>query len=121
MSRSARDCGDELAARAFGGARLDAAHAGGDRALADDGDEADVAGAAHMRAAAQLDGEGMRGAGAHRPHRDDAHFVAVFLAKERARAGADGVVLSHHPRLDRRIVLNDLIGERLDARPAPRR
>ena len=44
--------------RGGAGQRLDAAHAGGDRALADDLEQADVAGAADMRAAAQLDREG---------------------------------------------------------------
>ena len=45
-------------ARALAGHRLDAADAGGDGALARRADEADVAGAAHMGAAAELDREG---------------------------------------------------------------
>ena len=45
----------EIRARGLAGQRLDAAHAGGDRAFADDLEQADIAGAAHMGAAAELD------------------------------------------------------------------
>ena len=45
----------EIGARAIAGQRLDAADAGGDRAFADDLEQADIAGAPHMRAAAELD------------------------------------------------------------------
>ncbi len=51
------------------GDRLDAAHAGGDRALRQDLEVADIAGAPHMRAAAQLDGIGGLVALAARPSR----------------------------------------------------
>ena len=44
-----------VSARRRAGERLDAAHAGRDRALADHRDQPDVAGAAHVGAAAQLD------------------------------------------------------------------
>ena len=63
------------------GDRLDAADAGRDAALGHDRKQADVAGRAHVRAAAQLHAE----AG----NRDDADLVAVLLAEERHRAGGD--------------------------------
>ncbi len=107
--------GDELPAGALRRLGLDAAHAGGDRSLRDDADEADVAGAARMGAAAELDRKGARSDVDRRmAHGDDAHFIAVFLAEQRARAGANGLVLPHQPRLDRRIVLHHRIGDLLD-------
>ena len=79
--------GGEALARLVARLRLDAAHAGRDRAFADDRDEADVAGAADMGAAAQLDRIGaLVVAVLDRAHGDDAHLVAVFLAEQRARA-----------------------------------
>ncbi len=93
-------------ARGRAGQRLDAAHAGGDAAVGDDGDQADVAGAPHMRAAAQLDRPAERVADAL-THRDDAHLVAVFLAEQRARAGGPRVVERHQPRRHRRVLQHD--------------
>ena len=46
----------EIRARALAGERLDAADARSNRALANDLEQADIAGPPHMRAAAQLDG-----------------------------------------------------------------
>ena len=67
-----------------------AAHAGGDGALADDPEQRDVAGAADMGAAAQLDRVGP--AVLALAHRDHAHLVAVLLAEQRHGAGADRLV-----------------------------
>ena len=49
-------------------------------------------------------------------HRHDAHLVAVFLAEQRARAGLLGVVERHQPRLDRRVLQHDVVGDVLDLR-----
>ena len=46
----------DVVERALPGHRLDAAHAGGDAAFGHDLEQADVAGALHVRAAAQLVG-----------------------------------------------------------------
>src|SRR5690606_28836706 len=58
------------------GDRLDAAHAGGHAAFADDLEQADVTGARDVGTATQLDGE----AAAHGQH---AHALAVFLTEQR--------------------------------------
>ena len=71
------------------GQGLDPAQVGADRRLADDLDGADVAGGAHVRAAAELD----RGAGL-----EDADDVAVLVAEERDRAHRFGLGLA---RLER--------------------
>ena len=78
----------EIGPRRLARQRLDAAHAGGDRALADDLEQADIAGAPDMGAAAQLDGISVSGALAVGvdAHRDDAHLLAIFLAEQRQRA-----------------------------------
>ena len=68
----------------------------------DDLEQADIAGAPHMRAAAELDGISVAGlalAVAH-AHRDDADLIAVFLAEQRQRAFGDGLVRRHQMRLD---------------------
>src|SRR6185436_10471260 len=97
--------------------RLDTADARGTRALGSELDEADVARALHVRAAAQLDRPGLVRfaltrtlrrtlAGLADAHRDDAHFLAVFFAEQGARprlprvlechqSGLDGCVLQH--------------------------
>src|SRR6185437_2314886 len=62
--------------RAFAGQRLNAPHAGGDSAVAQHRNQADVAGAPHMRATAKLDRPAKRIA-ATLAHRDHAHLVAV--------------------------------------------
>ncbi len=74
-----------VARAAFAGERLDAAHAGRHAGFAHHRDDADIAGAIDMGAAAQLDRPAHRIAAAL-AHRDDAHFIAVFLAEQRARA-----------------------------------
>ena len=63
--------------------RLDPAHAGADRGLAQELHEAELAGAVRVRAAAEL----------ARPvaDRDDAHAVAVLLAEQRHRADRAGL------------------------------
>ena len=68
----------QVVERARAGDRLDAAHALRDAGLADDLEQADVAGAAHVRAAAELDRLAA--------DRHDAHLVAVLLAEDRDRA-----------------------------------
>ena len=98
--------------------RLDAAHAGCDRAFADDLEQADVAGAQRMRAAAQLDRIFLAVGAAHRQH---AHFVAVLLAEQRHGAGGDRLLGRHQPRVDRAVLpdaLVDLVLDRAAARPA---
>ena len=107
-----------MLARVPPGQRLDAAHAGGDRALADHRDQADVAGAAHMGAAAQLDRPAERilavlaGALAHR---DDADLVAIFLAEQRAGAGLARLVHAHQARGDLVVLQHHVVGDVLDA------
>src|SRR5580704_14265581 len=58
--------------------------------------KADIAGAAHMGAAAQLDREGLLVAvlGAHR---DNADLLAVFLAEQRERTLGDGAFRRQQP------------------------
>ena len=87
------------APRAFGGQRLDAANARRHRTFAEDREDADVAQAAHMRAAAKLDGVGLVAIkiAAHGEH---AHFVAIFLAEQRFRARLDRLIGRHQARGD---------------------
>ena len=100
------------------GQRLDAADAGGDRAFAGHRNQADIAGAADMGAAAQFHRPAKRvlavlaGLPAHRHHAD---LVAVFLAEQRARAGFAGVVDAHQPRRDLVILQHHVVGDILDA------
>ncbi len=72
---------------ALPGHRLDAAYAGGDAALAGDLEQADVAGARHVRAAAQFGG-----VIAHLQH---AHAFAVFFAEQRHRAEIQRFLHAH--------------------------
>ena len=85
--------------------RLDPAHPRGNRAFADDLEQPDIAGAAHMGPAAQLDRIGpllaLGGAPLSRTHRDDADLVAVFLAEQGHRAGGYRLVGRHQPRRNR--------------------
>ena len=74
--------------RAGAGKGLDASHAGRDAGLGHDREEADVAGGAHVGAAAQLQAE----AG----DADDAHLVAILFAKQRHRAGRDRFLRRSH-------------------------
>jgi hypothetical protein len=76
--------GGERMPRGVAGGRLDAAHAGGDAGLGGDRDQADVAGARDVGAAAQLDRPAHLGA-AVAAHGDDVDLVAVFFAEQRPR------------------------------------
>src|SRR5688572_29050071 len=91
------------------GHRFDAAHAGADRAFADDLEQADVAGAPHMGAAAQLGREDLVLVGRLAAHRDDADLVAVFLAEQRHRAGFDRGLRRHQARLHRLVVTDTVV------------
>ena len=115
LARAAHQAGDflheligvlDVVERALGGDRLDAAHAGGDAAFAQDLEEADVPGARHVRAAAQL----------HREltHAQHAHVLLVFLAEEGNGARGNGRVVSHLVGLGRRVAADLDIHEALD-------
>ena len=80
----------QVVERARAGDRLDAAHALRDAGLAEDLEQADVAGAAHVGAAAELDRLAA--------DRDDAHRVAVLLAEHRDRAALLAPPRSAAPR-----------------------
>src|SRR3546814_13093645 len=60
-------------------------------------EQADVAGARHMRATAQL----RRIIVVSLAHRQHPHFVAVLFAEQRHRAGLDRLVVAHHGYADR--------------------
>ena len=72
----------------------------------DDGEEADVAGGADVRAAAQLQAEAR--------DRHDAHLVAVLLAEQRHRAGRDRLLRVLHLGLHRRVPQDLLVDDALD-------
>ncbi len=80
--------------RIVSGKRLDAAHARGNRAFTGDGNQAYIAGAIYMRAAAEFDrpAEGIACALAHD---DNSNFICVFLTKQRACARFAGIVHGH--------------------------
>ncbi len=81
-----------------GGDRLEAPDVGARGALRDDLEEAELGGVARMRAAAQLTREALRAL----TDGDDAHDVAVLLAKQRDRAGRLRLLKAHltgHDRL----------------------
>src|SRR5439155_24202909 len=84
----------ELAERADASDRLDAADAGADRLLLGDEEQADVAGAVAVRAAAEL---------AAVPGLDDPDLVVVLLAEERHRAGGERLLQRHGPRMHVRV------------------
>ncbi len=114
IGKRARILGQAMA-RLLARLGLDAAHARGDRAFADDRDEADVAGARDMGAAAQLHRIGARAVGAvDRSHRDDAHFLAVFLAEQGAGARLARLLDAHQARDDGLVAEDDAIGDVLD-------
>ncbi|MGY4377625.1 hypothetical protein ACVWZ3_005264 [Bradyrhizobium sp. i1.3.6] len=81
-------------------------------------DQADVAGALHMGAAAELDGPAER-VGAALPrgpaHRDDADLVAILFAEQRARAGLARFIDSHHACRDFVVLQHHVVGDVLDA------
>ncbi len=66
-------------------------------------EEADIAGALHMGAAAKLGREFLRFFLGTAAHGDDAHFLAVFLAEQRHGAGLDRGVRRHQARRHIRI------------------
>ena len=92
--------------------RLDAPDAGGDRVLADDPEQRDVAGAPDMGAAAQLDRVGL--AVLAQAHRDHAHLVAVLLAEQRHGARADRVVARHDPHARLVVAAQEVVDLGLD-------
>ena len=98
--------------RTGAGDRLDAAQVGADRALADDLDQTDVAGRAHVRAAAQLD---------RRSRLEHAHDVAVLVAEEGDGALRLGVALGHLRGTDRGVGEGLGVDHRLDLRRSRRR
>src|SRR5436190_1559287 len=101
------------------GQRLDAAHARSDRALADDGDQADVAGAPHVGAAAKLDrpAECVAALLARAlAHRDDADLIAILLAEQGAGASLARLVHRHQARGDLVILQHHLVGDVLNTR-----
>ena len=94
------------------GDRLDAADAGGDAALARDLEEADITGARHVRAAAQL---------ARAADVEHAHLVAVFLAEEHHRAELLRLRDRHHARARRLVAQHLGVDEAFDAADLLRR
>ena len=91
---------------AFAGDGFDAAHAGRDAALVDDLEQADVAGAPDVRAAAELLAE--------TGDVDDAHLVAVLFAEQRHGAGPDGLIERHDRGFDRGVAQDLLVDQALD-------
>ena len=102
----------DVAPGGLAGQRLDAADAGGDRALGGDLEQRDVAGARAMRAAAELDRGGA--AVGLAAHRDDAHLVAVLLAEQRHGAGADRGLAVHQADPDGGVLAQERIDLGLD-------
>ena len=68
----------------------------------------------HMRAAAQFDRPAERVAAEPFAHRDHAHFVAVFFAEQRARAGGARIIERHQARRHRGILQHEIVGDVLD-------
>ena len=95
---------------------FDAPHSRRDRAFANDGDEADVAGAVNMRAAAKLDRIGALVVMAvfDFAHGDDAHLVAILLAEQSAGAGRARIVEAHEPRRHLGVFQHHVVGDVLD-------
>ena len=99
-------CVLEALQRAFAGDGFDAAHAGRDAALVDDLADADIAGAADVRAAAELLAEGV--------DLHDAHLVAVLFAEQRHGAGLRGLVEIHDVGVDLAVGEDLLVHQPLD-------
>ena len=74
--------------------------------LSETSEEADVAGGAHMRAAAEFLAEP--------GNRDDADLVAVLLAEQRHGASGDGLLRVLHVGLHRRVLQDLLVDDPLD-------
>ena len=106
------------------GQRLDAAHARGDGALRDDLEEADIAGAPHMRAAAQLDREGPRrapfGLGHRSPIETTRTSSPYFSPKSASAPSVDGVVRRHQPGAHLAVLADAGIDLGLDGLRRPR-
>ncbi|EGY00849.1 hypothetical protein AZA_84542 [Nitrospirillum viridazoti Y2] len=100
--------------RAPAGQRLDTAHAGGDGALRHDLEQADVTGAAHMGAAAQLHGVLTAQAFVLPAHADDADLVAVLLPEQRHGALLDGLGRGHQAGDDLAVAQDAGVHCRLD-------
>src|SRR4051812_5100243 len=95
----------DQAERGETGGGLDAADARGDAALRGDLEDADVAGARDMRAAAEL---------ARRADVEHAYLLAVLLAEQHHRAGALRLLDRHHLRARRRVRQDLGVDQRLD-------
>jgi hypothetical protein len=93
--------------RVLAGDRLDAAHPGGHRALVGHLEEADLPGGVEVGAAAEL--------GREVADADDAHPVAVLLAEEGHRAGAQRLLQVHLGRAHHHVGLHLLVDQALDA------
>ena len=102
----------QVAQRVGAGDSLDAPHAGGHPAFADDLEQADVAGARHVRAAAEFT------AGADVEH---AHGVAVLLAEQHHGAGLLRALDVHQPRLGGGVLQDLLVHTALDLGDLPGR
>src|SRR5439155_4900043 len=94
-----------IAVRRLAGHALKTADARADRALGEDEEDADLAGAVHVRAATQLP---------RRAHRDHAYLVAILLREQRQRAGRHGLLVGHDVGLDGEIVAAQLVDLPLD-------
>src|SRR5690606_39575808 len=92
--------------RLLAGDGHDAAHAGGDRSFAEDLEQADLTGAAHVGAAAKFEGAGV--------HLHHAHALVVLLAEERHGADRLGFVERHLAGLRLRVVADHPVHPRLD-------
>ena len=91
------------------GRHFHAAHPGRNAALVEDAEHADLGGAVHMRAAAELGADAIFLA-----KRDDTHFVAVLLAKERRHAFLERLLIRRPARVDGVIRQEDFVGAPLD-------
>ena len=101
------------------GQRLEPAHPGRHRALADDLEQADIAGAPHVGPAAQLGRVALAVVGA--AHRDDPDLVAILLAEQRQGAGLHRLVGRGVAGLDRGVAADSLIDVGLDGAQILRR
>ena len=86
---------------------LDAAHAGGDGALREDAQRADLRGVVQMRAAAQLSARAV--------HIHNTHDVTVLLPEERRGAGGSGLVDGHFLHGDGVTVQDRVADDLIDA------
>ena len=103
-SVSTRSLLGDVGLRRRAGQRLDAAHAGGDRAFADDLEQADVAGAAHMGAAAQLGREHLVLVRRSPPIETTRTSSPYFSPNSASAPAFDRGVGRHQPGVDRGVV-----------------